>query len=466
MLLDPATHLDLLDAFAGAGGRADARWRRRSRAWQRVRDERERLAASERARTRRAPSSCVPARRDRAGRAERRRRRRAGGDAAGARQRRPAAAALRATPTTRSTKATQAALPALGDGLEEGRRARGHRRALRAVPRGARRREVAARGSRVLPALVRRRHRRVAGAAAGGRRPARAARASEEEARPDARRRDRTGRGSCAASSTTSSTATERRRSSSAALAAARARVLSARRAALSAPTRGRGDGFATALERSLADLAMAGPAARSASRADRRGSAVVGSGASTRRSSSSRPTRARTLRPLARIASGGELSRIMLALKTLASTDAPGKTLIFDEVDAGIGGAVADVVGGRLQRAGAARSRCSASRTCRRSPRYGATHFHIAKAVEAGTDAHRRRPSWQGRATREEEAGADDRGRRTCSGGGPAPARGEMLSAGERAANEGERRIANRKAKAKVRRMARSTSSRPTAAR
>ena len=42
-----------------------------------------------------------------------------------------------------------------------------------------------------------------------------------------------------------------------------------------------------------------------------------------------------------------------MLALKTLASTDAPGKTLIFDEVDAGIGGAVADVVGARLQRLG-----------------------------------------------------------------------------------------------------------------
>jgi len=39
-----------------------------------------------------------------------------------------------------------------------------------------------------------------------------------------------------------------------------------------------------------------------------------------------------------------------MLALKTLASTDAPGKTLIFDEVDAGIGGAVADVVGARLR--------------------------------------------------------------------------------------------------------------------
>ena len=61
-------------------------------------------------------------------------------------------------------------------------------------------------------------------------------------------------------------------------------------------------------------------------------------------------PNPGEDLKPLARIASGGELSRIMLALKTLGSTDAPGKTLIFDEVDAGIGGAVADVVGARLQ--------------------------------------------------------------------------------------------------------------------
>jgi DNA repair protein RecN (Recombination protein N) len=52
----------------------------------------------------------------------------------------------------------------------------------------------------------------------------------------------------------------------------------------------------------------------------------------------------------MARVASGGELSRVMLAIKTLASTDAPGKTLIFDEVDAGIGGRVATVVGERLR--------------------------------------------------------------------------------------------------------------------
>jgi DNA repair protein RecN (Recombination protein N) len=61
-------------------------------------------------------------------------------------------------------------------------------------------------------------------------------------------------------------------------------------------------------------------------------------------------PNPGEELRALARIVSGGELSRIMLALKTLASTDVPGKTLIFDEVDAGIGGRVADAVGSRLQ--------------------------------------------------------------------------------------------------------------------
>ena len=56
-------------------------------------------------------------------------------------------------------------------------------------------------------------------------------------------------------------------------------------------------------------------------------------------------------IRPLAKVASGGELSRIMLGLKTLATTDCPGKTLVFDEVDAGIGGAVADRVGQMLKK-------------------------------------------------------------------------------------------------------------------
>jgi DNA repair protein RecN (Recombination protein N) len=57
--------------------------------------------------------------------------------------------------------------------------------------------------------------------------------------------------------------------------------------------------------------------------------------------------------RPLARVASGGELSRIMLALKTVTAGDDDGATLIFDEVDAGIGGRVAEVVGRKLRELG-----------------------------------------------------------------------------------------------------------------
>lgn len=86
-------------------------------------------------------------------------------------------------------------------------------------------------------------------------------------------------------------------------------------------------------------------------------------------------------LRPLARIASGGELSRLMLALKTLATTDAPGKTLIFDEVDAGIGGAVADVVGARLQALGA-RFQVLCITHLPQIAAHAATHFRISKAV------------------------------------------------------------------------------------
>ncbi len=64
-------------------------------------------------------------------------------------------------------------------------------------------------------------------------------------------------------------------------------------------------------------------------------------------------PNPGEDLRPLARIVSGGELSRVMLGLKTLAAVDQPDKTLIFDEVDAGIGGRVATVVGDKLRRLG-----------------------------------------------------------------------------------------------------------------
>jgi len=53
---------------------------------------------------------------------------------------------------------------------------------------------------------------------------------------------------------------------------------------------------------------------------------------------------------PLNRIASGGELSRFLLALKVCLTGEAPGLTMIFDEIDRGVGGATADAVGRRLK--------------------------------------------------------------------------------------------------------------------
>jgi DNA repair protein RecN (Recombination protein N) len=58
-------------------------------------------------------------------------------------------------------------------------------------------------------------------------------------------------------------------------------------------------------------------------------------------------------LRPLGRTASGGELSRISLAIQTVTSAVAQVPTLIFDEVDAGIGGRVAEIVGRMLKKLG-----------------------------------------------------------------------------------------------------------------
>ncbi len=57
--------------------------------------------------------------------------------------------------------------------------------------------------------------------------------------------------------------------------------------------------------------------------------------------------------KPLARVASGGELARISLAIAVIAATATPVATLIFDEVDAGIGGAVAETVGRLLKQLG-----------------------------------------------------------------------------------------------------------------
>jgi DNA repair protein RecN (Recombination protein N) len=56
-------------------------------------------------------------------------------------------------------------------------------------------------------------------------------------------------------------------------------------------------------------------------------------------------------LAPLMKVASGGELARFMLALKVILAAKGSAPTLIFDEIDTGVGGAVADAVGSRLAR-------------------------------------------------------------------------------------------------------------------
>ena len=152
----------------------------------------------------------------------------------------------------------------------------------------------------------------------------------------------------------------------------------------LSAERRLAADRFGPALARALSELAMAGarvevrlatPAA-SAEQGSERGleeaefylSANAGE----------------ELRPLARIASGGELSRAMLALKTLATTDRAGKTLVFDEVDSGIGGRVATVVGSRLRQLGR-RFQVLCITHLPQIAAQAETHFDITKGVRGG---------------------------------------------------------------------------------
>ena len=96
--------------------------------------------------------------------------------------------------------------------------------------------------------------------------------------------------------------------------------------------------------------------------------------------------------RSLARIASGGELSRIMLALKTLAAAEEHGATLIFDEVDAGIGGAVAEAVGRKLARLGGARQVLCITHLPLIAA-FAEHHIAVTKRVHAGRTTSTARP-------------------------------------------------------------------------
>ena len=90
---------------------------------------------------------------------------------------------------------------------------------------------------------------------------------------------------------------------------------------------------------------------------------------------------------PLDRIASGGELSRFLLALKVCLTADSTGLTLIFDEIDRGVGGATADAVGRRLAELAAAPQ--AQVLVVTHSPQVAARaqhHWRVEKRVAEGT--------------------------------------------------------------------------------
>ena len=86
----------------------------------------------------------------------------------------------------------------------------------------------------------------------------------------------------------------------------------------------------------------------------------------------------------LAKIASGGELSRLMLALKVVLARGSPVPTLVFDEVDSGIGGATAAAVGERLARVAERLQVLVVTHSPQVAAR-GAAHLRVAKQVKGG---------------------------------------------------------------------------------
>ena len=86
---------------------------------------------------------------------------------------------------------------------------------------------------------------------------------------------------------------------------------------------------------------------------------------------------------PLAKIASGGELSRFILALKVALAEEGGAATIIFDEIDRGVGGAVASAIGERLARLAGAGKQLLAVTHSPQVAAKGQSHYFIAKSSE-----------------------------------------------------------------------------------
>jgi DNA repair protein RecN (Recombination protein N) len=95
-------------------------------------------------------------------------------------------------------------------------------------------------------------------------------------------------------------------------------------------------------------------------------------------------PNRGEQARPLRKIASGGELSRALLAIKRVLAGLGPAGLYVFDEVDSGVGGAVAEVIGRKLKEvAGHHQVLCITHLP--QIAVYADTHFQVSKEVDAG---------------------------------------------------------------------------------
>ncbi len=89
-------------------------------------------------------------------------------------------------------------------------------------------------------------------------------------------------------------------------------------------------------------------------------------------------------LKPLVKIASGGETSRLMLALKNVLAHEDRIPSLIFDEIDQGIGGRVGSIVGQKLWQLARAHQVFCVTHLPQLAA-YGGQHFHVAKEVTDG---------------------------------------------------------------------------------
>jgi len=89
---------------------------------------------------------------------------------------------------------------------------------------------------------------------------------------------------------------------------------------------------------------------------------------------------------PMMKVASGGELARFLLALKVVLADKGSAPTLVFDEIDTGVGGAVADAIGGRLARLAERVQVVAVTHAPQVAARAG-NHFRIAKEMVADLD-------------------------------------------------------------------------------